>query len=79
MMVPTRRKKGTEMPNCTRCGGKGTIKCPDCDGSGRIDEAQLELMAAAPPGAQPCPKCKGTGAVACPICEGAGEVEDNDD
>jgi len=68
------------MPTCTRCGGKGSIKCPKCDGLGMVEEGQLELLALADPArrAPGCPECAGTGTLSCPVCDGAGEVDNED-
>ena len=68
------------MPACTRCNGKGSIGCPQCEGRGFIDEGQLELPVEPPRGAPRCPACNGTGTIRCPDCEGSGaEVEDEDE
>ena len=66
------------MPTCTRCGGKGVVKCPKCDGRGAMEEGQLDLLAEPSSGGTACPECRGTGTLSCPICDGTG-VEDNED
>ncbi len=66
------------MPTCTRCGGKGVINCPNCDGRGVMEEGQLELLADPDHRAGGCPECGGAGTLACPICDGTGAVEDED-
>ncbi len=66
------------MPTCTRCGGKGVVNCPECDGRGVRDEGQLELLADPALRAAGCPACAGAGTQSCPVCDGTG-VEDNED
>jgi DnaJ-class molecular chaperone len=61
-----------------RCAGKGSIRCPKCDGRGTFEEGQLELLVEPDHRAPGCPQCAGTGALACPICDGTGAVEDED-
>lgn len=69
-------KKKTELVNCSRCNGKGTIKdrygddqkCPQCDG------AKKEFIE------YTCPTCNGTGEekVPCRACNGKGKVWKDD-
>ncbi len=68
------------MPTCSRCSGKKSIACPQCDGRGTVDDSQLELITDASRGTPRCPACGGTGTIACPDCEGSGvSADDNDD
>jgi len=67
------------MPTCSRCSGKKSIACPQCEGRGTVEDSQLELIADAR-GTPRCPTCGGAGTIACPDCEGSGQiVEDGDD
>ena len=68
------------MPTCSRCSGKKSIACPQCEGRGAVEDRQLELIAEVSLGTPRCPTCGGAGTIACPACEGSGvTVDDNDD
>jgi DnaJ-class molecular chaperone len=51
------------MAKCNRCGGKGTIPCPQCKGTGRKSDMFSNWE---------CGHCQGTGEVICPVCNGKG-------
>lgn len=70
------RKELDIMTSCWRCGGRGWIDCPECDGTGRswpevLDDGVLKDLDPR------CYECEGSGKVECPECGGKGEVEDD--
>jgi len=58
------------MPTCKICSGLGSMPCPDCKGTGRLTELQLQGFTA-----PECLKCTGYGMISCPVCKGLGTVE----
>lgn len=56
--------------NCEYCGGSGreSVECPDCDGSGNIQNSSGE--------SEDCPTCDGEGSISedCDGCHGRGEI-----
>jgi hypothetical protein len=52
---------------CAFCDSEKFIKCPMCEGVGKIDNSNdIQII---------CPKCQGFKKVKCPNCDGKGEVE----
>ncbi len=55
------------MATCKTCKSKGSIKCPQCKGSGRITGGLLSSS-------HQCKNCCGSGVVKCGVCSGKGYV-----
>jgi hypothetical protein len=61
-------------PVCEACDGSAAVKCPECEGEGRVDchtpmhEHGLQYDG------HPCPRCHGDLKVRCPRCKGAQKV-----
>lgn len=55
---------------CVSCKGKGHIKCPNCEGSGK----QRFVQSGLPLSYVPCEHCGGSGQKACPSCKGTGTI-----
>ena len=54
---------------CSDCGGHGVIKCPICDGKGKIYR-----ITSTDAGQSVCAKCRGLGDINCHSCKGYGDV-----
>ena len=52
------------MANCGACDGKGSVKCPQCSGTGRKPKVFG--------GSYQCDNCDGSGVVKCGACHGRG-------
>ena len=57
------------MDTCCKCGGHGMIKCPVCEGQGKVHRVSL-----ADTGLMVCTKCKGLGDINCQNCQGYGNI-----
>ncbi|MFH1971957.1 MAG: molecular chaperone DnaJ [archaeon] len=74
----TKEIKITKYENCDECngkGGKGTIKCPDCGGSGRVSKSYRTPFGTFAQ-TSTCQKCEGQGETVkdtCKKCNGAGK------
>jgi hypothetical protein len=53
------------MADCAVCKGEGTVKCPNCKGTGNDPSYWTSTHA-------DCPKCSGTGRKTCNECKGTG-------
>lgn len=81
----SRTMVATGKATCSRCSGRGTVRCSLCDGTKRVYDVYQRITKGCPQcaiyGAQLCPDCRGerslpfvdTG-VACSECKGAGYV-----
>jgi DnaJ-class molecular chaperone len=56
------------MATCKTCSGKGSIKCPRCKGSGRVDKGMLLASY------HECSHCSGSGVKKCGACNGKGHT-----
>jgi hypothetical protein len=54
------------MTKCGGCAGRGTVRCPQCSGSGRKGGVVV--------GNYECPNCRGSGVKTCGACNGKGYV-----
>lgn len=59
--------------SCQTCNGKGTVKCPLCDGHGMVFKHTQRLESRLANSIE-CPSCHGTGRIVCEICGGMGKV-----
>ncbi|MCW5940729.1 MAG: hypothetical protein KIS66_00765 [Fimbriimonadaceae bacterium] len=50
---------------CKTCKGSGNVKCPKCDGKGRI----YGFLSS-----EECKHCEGSGIKKCGVCRGTGKV-----
>lgn len=55
------------MATCKTCGGRGSVRCPRCDGKGQRSGGPLS-------GPTKCSNCGGAGVVKCGVCKGKGQV-----
>lgn len=55
---------------CWMCGGSGYRVCPDCNGTGKLDEMFQGVLRAMEHGR--CVRCEGTGKIICTSCLGEG-------
>jgi DnaJ-class molecular chaperone len=51
---------------CGKCGGKKTLRCPTCGGSGKA----RDILG----GTRKCNHCHGHGRIVCDHCGGRGQV-----
>ena len=58
---------------CSFCGGDGYVVCPDCKGSGKMDESIQGVLRALNNGR--CQRCDGSGKVYCSGCYGKGYIK----
>jgi DnaJ-class molecular chaperone len=59
-----------EIDMCSRCLGRGMVRCTTCRGSGSV-EASMPI-AAIQGITRTCPNCGGSGEEICPRCGGSG-------
>ncbi len=52
---------------CSPCSGKGQVKCPQCNGNGKLWAGFFNED-------KPCPLCHGYKTVPCNVCGGSGKV-----
>jgi DnaJ-class molecular chaperone len=64
--VRERTGKEPAMAVCKPCNGKGSVKCPKCDGKGGHNDLIF--------GFAECKNCGGSGQKACSTCGGKGSV-----
>ena len=69
------------MGSCRLCGGKGTIHCDKCNGTGKTrNSSYLPLISELSNLANDwvkCFKCGGRGKKQCKYCKGSGHVSDD--
>lgn len=70
-IMPCRNNEFESFPQCPECGGKGELRCTQCDGDGDIycscPECENEHCF-------PCKACRGNGTTGeCNACEGTGK------
>ena len=56
------------MATCKECGGKGGVKCPDCNGRGKKDVGVIGINYVE------CKHCNGSGKKKCGVCNGKGTI-----
>ena len=59
------------MATCQTCWGKGTVECPHCKGTGKVETFKnltFEL--------HECKRCRGTRKIDCRRCHATGKVPD---
>lgn len=58
--------------DCLECSGTGYSPCPDCNGTGKMDDSYSFIQKAFSGGK--CPRCEGTGKIYCTWCFGTGYI-----
>jgi DnaJ-class molecular chaperone len=59
------------MTVCRTCSGRGSVKCPSCNGKGTRYESS-GLMGGT---TVRCRACGGSGVVKCGVCQGKGQIK----
>ncbi|HZK93665.1 MAG TPA: hypothetical protein VFC67_05615 [Prolixibacteraceae bacterium] len=57
---------------CSKCNGKGIIKCPGCGGSGKLEQIN-EIRGETAIKVVSCAGCHGRGTRTCGLCGGSGQ------
>lgn len=56
------------MATCNECKGSGGVKCPNCDGKGKVYTGMFRTNT------EECKLCHGSGRKKCGVCNGKGSV-----
>ena len=60
-----------QQESCLKCGGRGRLKCPECNGKGKVPDIEYHWNVPAKIKSN-CPECGGNGTIDCPRCKGTG-------
>ena len=70
-MIEYEQYGGETMTTCKTCKVGGSVKCPRCNGTGRVGGGVGALVSGSP---SQCTNCHGSGVVKCGACDGKGQV-----
>lgn len=60
------------MASCKTCSGRGSLKCPKCNGKGAYYQSGGPFSGGS---VQQCKNCHGSGMVRCGVCGGKGQLK----
>lgn len=67
--------RGSNLPSCPNCNGKGNFRCETCDGTGvRIKHIDNYANGNPKYGKIQCGDCFGKGYIQCDVCHGSGKI-----
>ena len=74
--VEHKNKKDNPTIPCSHCHQSGLVKCPECNGTGRVQYEDGNYSAGnSRMRTTACPECGGKGKIPCPECNGTGQIE----